>query len=309
MNKVERQLNLVFLLLNSTRGLSRNQIKNSVLEYQQCASDSAFERMFERDKQEIKSMGFSISIIQDEYASSDEIYYSIKPSLSFFDLSSFSVIERLLLQIARLNLKASSTESQKLILKLENSFDSNFVDIKDMPSPASSQILTFMDALLEKRRVNFLYNKVGHSMNEMRSITPLSLVIRIGLIYIIGFDHDRSDYRVFRSDRVGKEIEKGEIDSVEYTLKKKEDFYNLLDSKSREIQAKIFQKEGASLSPPSIYGFNFKQDSESLIVFCSKDDINQLFSYLSENIQQIHYIQPDDLSNEFKEFLAGDRYV
>jgi len=309
MNKVERQLNLVFLLLNSTRGLTRNQIKMSVAEYQQCASDSAFERMFERDKQEIKSMGFNISIYQDEYASSDEMYYSIKPSLSFFDLSSFTVIERLLLQIARISINASTAYPQKLVLKLENSFYSNLVYIKDDSLNTNSQVLIVMDALLERRKVKFAYNKVGYLDYEMRNLTPLSLVIRMGLIFIIGFDHSRSDYRVFRSDRITGEVVKLEVDSVHYTLQKQEEFYSFLDSKSREIEIRIFPKDGTSLSPASSYGFHSMQDSESLVVFCSEDDIAQLFTYLSENLRQINLVEPVEFFDKFKGFLAGERYV
>jgi len=55
--KTERLLNLVICLLATSRYLTKAQIRRSVPQYADCESDDAFERMFERDKDELREMG------------------------------------------------------------------------------------------------------------------------------------------------------------------------------------------------------------------------------------------------------------
>src|SRR5262245_11251758 len=56
----ERRLNLVSCLLASRRYLSKEQIRASVEQYASCQTDDAFERMFERDKDELREMGIPL---------------------------------------------------------------------------------------------------------------------------------------------------------------------------------------------------------------------------------------------------------
>ncbi|NBP85473.1 MAG: DUF2867 domain-containing protein [Mycobacteriaceae bacterium] len=58
--KVERLMNLVIALL-STRGyLTAERIRATVYGYGDCASDEAFSRMFERDKNELRDLGIPL---------------------------------------------------------------------------------------------------------------------------------------------------------------------------------------------------------------------------------------------------------
>ena len=54
--KTERLLNLVLVLLYTRRPLSKAQIRQLVPQYGQSASTEAFERMFERDKDELREL-------------------------------------------------------------------------------------------------------------------------------------------------------------------------------------------------------------------------------------------------------------
>ena len=55
--KTERLLNLVIALLSTRRPLTKAQLRTAVPHYQQTASDEAFDRMFERDKDELRDLG------------------------------------------------------------------------------------------------------------------------------------------------------------------------------------------------------------------------------------------------------------
>src|SRR5688500_15965404 len=58
--KTERLLNLVLVLLYTRRPMSKAQIRQLVPQYGQSASTEAFERMFERDKDELRELGIPL---------------------------------------------------------------------------------------------------------------------------------------------------------------------------------------------------------------------------------------------------------
>ena len=58
----ERLLNLVFALLATPRYISREQIRTLVEGYSLTKTDVAFQRMFERDKEELRVMGIEILV-------------------------------------------------------------------------------------------------------------------------------------------------------------------------------------------------------------------------------------------------------
>ena len=81
MHKVERLVNLIALLLNTRRPLTVEEIRNTVPGYQQ-EDYSSFKRMFERDKEELRSLGIPIERrftdvweVEEGYLISKDRYY------------------------------------------------------------------------------------------------------------------------------------------------------------------------------------------------------------------------------------------
>ena len=66
-NRTERLLNLVFALMTGRRAVTRSQIRQAIPGYRETPSDSAFERMFERDKDELRGMGIPITTVLDAH--------------------------------------------------------------------------------------------------------------------------------------------------------------------------------------------------------------------------------------------------
>ena len=58
--KTERLLNLVICLLATRSYLAAEQIRRAVPQYDETASDEAFHRMFERDKDELRELGIPL---------------------------------------------------------------------------------------------------------------------------------------------------------------------------------------------------------------------------------------------------------
>ena len=87
--KTERLLNLVLVLLYTRRPLSKAQIRQLVPQYGQSASTEAFERMFERDKDELRELGIPLVTEDIDPLHEDEPGYRIHqreyalPDISF----------------------------------------------------------------------------------------------------------------------------------------------------------------------------------------------------------------------------------
>src|SRR4029077_12736972 len=82
-------LNLVLVLLYTRRPMSKAQIRQLVPQYGQSASTEAFERMFERDKDELRELGIPLVTEDIDPLHEDEPGYRIHqreyalPDISF----------------------------------------------------------------------------------------------------------------------------------------------------------------------------------------------------------------------------------
>jgi len=73
-SKVERLMNLVIALLSTRQFLTAERIRDSVAGYEDSASDEAFSRMFERDKNELRDLGIPLEVGQVSRFSTVEGY-------------------------------------------------------------------------------------------------------------------------------------------------------------------------------------------------------------------------------------------
>ena len=62
----ERLLNLLIALVSRERGYTRAELREAVPSYAESASDEAFERMFERDKAELRDLGYPIEEVSED---------------------------------------------------------------------------------------------------------------------------------------------------------------------------------------------------------------------------------------------------
>ena len=75
--KTERLLNLVLVLLYTRRPLAKAQIRGLVPQYGETASTEAFDRMFERDKDELRALGVPLVTEEIDVLHEDEPGYRI----------------------------------------------------------------------------------------------------------------------------------------------------------------------------------------------------------------------------------------
>lgn len=204
-SKTERLLALSLALLNASRPLTRSEIRAAVRDYPADATQEAFERMFERDKSELRSMGIPIESV--DLDSTEGTGYRVERAQAYLQPIEISAGERLVLAMASRMWGEASwghgavTALRKLELVGEFSSDDNAamaVSVK-VNSVLVSELL---DAVSDLRAVRFAYQKAGEPAPSTRRVRPWGVVTSRGQWYLVGHDTDRNDTRAFRLSRV-----------------------------------------------------------------------------------------------------------
>ena len=202
--KTERLINLTLGLLSSKRFLTKNEIFRNVAGYS--GSPETMERMFERDKDELRNMGIEIEVGQIDPLFEDEVGYLIKSSDIQIQPTDFSKEELLLMTMAANTWTESvfSDISNKALMKLA-SIDSeitlNQVAISTFNEDGITlaQFEKIIEAIKDRKYLSFLYN------NKERLVAPYALKSLHGFWYLIGQEHG-INIKVFKIIRIQSEI-------------------------------------------------------------------------------------------------------
>ncbi len=206
-DKTERLLNLVFAMMSTRRAISRSDIRDNVAGYEDPSSDKAFERMFERDKDELRSMGLPIETVTD--AMGDILGYRISASeYEFIDLE-LTPVDIIVLGVAAQvwDQAVLSAPAQTALRKIEAKYGKSVVkppaELSGLVRLQAHDISLpkLLNAAREKRVVKFEYQSRS-GVHSQRRIEPWALICRQGNWYCIGFDLDRKDQRTFKLPRI-----------------------------------------------------------------------------------------------------------
>ncbi|MFC4587127.1 helix-turn-helix transcriptional regulator [Sphaerisporangium corydalis] len=203
--KTERLLNLVICLLATRRPLSAEQIRHAVPGYD-AGNDEAFQRMFERDKTELREIGIPVEVHRDPW--DDEPGYRIVRQAYELPEITLEADEAAVLGLAaqvwqRANLaEAASGALLKLRAAGVQTDESAAgplelrVDTRDPAFPA------LWEAVRDRRVVRFDYRAAGSEVLLTRTVEPWGVVSRRGRWYVVGHDRERDAPRVFRLSRI-----------------------------------------------------------------------------------------------------------
>lgn len=209
-SRTERLLALALVLLNSSRALSREEIRTAVRDYPADATDAAFERMFERDKDELRAMGMPIETVTIEGVSR----YQLDRSKLFLPPIEATEDERWALAVAaRVWQEATwGHASRHALRKLElvGGFETESALPVTVTVPVNSGVLTaLLQACNERREVSFNYRTGESTTTQRRRLQPWGVVSSRTFWYLVGYDLDRADTRVFRTSRISGDINVG----------------------------------------------------------------------------------------------------
>ena len=213
--KTERLLNLVICLLYTRRPLSKAKIRDAVPQYGTTASDEAFDRMFERDKDELRDLGIPLVTEPFDVLFEDEPGYRIDRREYALPEISFAADELAVLGLAsRAWAQASlAGPAAQALRKLEAAGverdDSSLIGIEPRVRTAEPAFEAVKNAVLKRTPVAFTYRTAGTGGVGTRHVQPWGIASWHGRWYLTGFDTDRNASRVFRLGRIEGEVATG----------------------------------------------------------------------------------------------------
>lgn len=207
--KNERLINLTIALLATKRFLTKSELFRTIDGYE--GNTESKERMFERDKDDLRTLGIEIEVGGLDPLFDDEAGYRIRPDAYALNLGEISGEEVALLSLAAESWRgaAMGDAAQRALNKLLSlGISSDFETIPAMAPKMlvnSPNFLPIIRALTDLRSLSFDYLSQDLTV-EKRHIDPYGLANSHGAWYLVGHDHARNAIRVFRLDRIHGEV-------------------------------------------------------------------------------------------------------
>ena len=207
--KSERLVNLTIALLATKRYLTKSEIFRTVEGYE--GSPEAMERMFERDKDDLRSLGITIELGTFDPIFEDEAGYRITPSSYQLNLGELDGTDIALLSLAATAWSGAALEreSTSALIKLSSmGIDSDSEALSLLTPQVSGTDQNFVlvtDAIVRRSEIEFEYLSADLS-KQVRTIAPYSMRGESGSWYLVGLDRAKDSVRTFRLDRIVSEV-------------------------------------------------------------------------------------------------------
>ncbi len=203
--KSERLINLTIALFATKRFITKSEIFKTIDGYE--GSSESKERMFERDKDDLRSLGIEIEVGSFDPLFNDEAGYRIKQERYQLDLGDVTALEISLLSLAAQAWQGASLDdaAQRALVKL-NSLgiavdEENMPDSAPFFSDGGLDLPIITRAIAEHQILEFTYRNYELT-DEVRRVVPIGLSTRSGFWYFTGVDQSIEEIRTFRFDRV-----------------------------------------------------------------------------------------------------------
>ncbi len=216
-SKVERLMNLVIALLSTRTYISAERIRDTVYGYSDSASDEAFSRMFERDKNELRDLGIPLETGRvsqfdptEGYRINREAYALPAVDLTADEAAAVAVATQLWESPELI------TATQGALLKLRaagvdvDAGDAGVAITSTAGMPGirgSEEVLgILLSAINSGQAVQFPHRPARSEPYTVRTVEPWGVVTDRGRWYLVGHDRDRDATRTFRLSRIGADV-------------------------------------------------------------------------------------------------------
>jgi proteasome accessory factor B len=206
-SKTERLLQVVLCLSQSRRFVTKDQLRGAIPDYSGTPTVEAFERMFERDKNELRELGIPLETAAASGVDDDPGYridrnsYGLPPlHLTREEMTAVALAARVWQE------QGPASAAARALLKI--SADGTDVDPAELPaieprlSGGEAAFEPLTAAVTRRRAVRFGYRTVRDTVDVERHLQPWGVVSRRGRWYVVGHDTDRGAVRVFRLSRI-----------------------------------------------------------------------------------------------------------
>lgn len=170
-------------------------------EFAETGATESLNKKFERDKDELKSIGIPLKTSDTENPA-DAVYKIPRDEYSF----TFTPAELSLLTSASAvwSESAHSVEANEARLRLlaADGMDSDAAEFAPRIDTHDSAYPAMASAVSKNQVVRFPYLKPGQAKYEVRTVTPLAVANYDGRWHVLAFDHDRDAERTFLLRRI-----------------------------------------------------------------------------------------------------------
>jgi proteasome accessory factor B len=295
-------------LLATKRFLTKNQIFESVDGYE--GSPETKERMFERDKTELRALGLEIEVGNEDPLFDDEAGYRISPQNYSLELDGLSTEDISLLSLATSQWQNSlfSKSAQSALRKVEalhGAFEQESLSLPfhhmEIPDDRFGEI---WQATQESRELSFDYRGVTQTR---RSVAPYTLYLLEGRWYLVAFDLEKSEFRQFKISRMNSEnftVGKKFNRSSDFDL---ETFLNSNDRDVERVSLEIAVRKGRAQELRASYP-TAEYDADWDLMKIQSVPQNEIFESIARSGDSAKILAPLDIQEKFSSWIRGKRY-
>jgi proteasome accessory factor B len=225
--KTERLLELVSLLLKHRRPVPKPEIKQLLPHYQRLSGPS-FDRTFERDKRELRSMGVPLKVYSIETGEevdnpaqaakyeAQELGYLIDHQEYYLPRLDLTAEEWAVISLvcagpqspaAKDQAKALASLAQKIGCQNPGGNERRSeIGLSANARPeaaAEAKVLgRLQQAVKEGVTIRFCYHSIHSDISDQRQADPYLLIYNAGVWYLIAYCHKRKEVRTFKVSRI-----------------------------------------------------------------------------------------------------------
>lgn len=217
--KNSRLVNLVIALLATKKYLTKPQIFKAVTGYD--GSPEAADRMFERDKEELRALGIEIEMKSIDPLFEDEIGYRIAPERYRFNLGPLTSEEVSILALAAEAWRESAISdlARNTSLRLESlgiASDFENFNLNTIPLRAPNHFIEILESIESSNVIEVNY--VNSEANvELKVLAPHGIYSKGSKWYLFALDINSDQFKSYRFDRIS-----GDIKSTKRTFERRE---------------------------------------------------------------------------------------
>jgi proteasome accessory factor B len=294
--KSERLVNLTIALLATGRWITKSEIYTNIDGYS--GEPAAKERMFERDKEELRNLGIDIEVGTFDPLFEDEVGYRIRPENYRIQVSELTPQQLALISSATqswrgaiLDSKASAGLVKLKALGIESDVDGIPINPHQVRN-SDTNLAKVIDALALRKTISFDY-RASDNTDENRALEPYGVGTKNGFWYVAGNDLERRAVRLFRLDRVVSEV-KEQGRGASYEIPEDFSMHDQLQSRTRKHVAQLLVRKAKADRLRKHASIQESQDEWDLVKY-QYSDVKELVRDLLWHRDDVKVIGPTEV--------------
>lgn len=308
MRRIERLINLIAALLESSRPMTAEDVRDKIAGYEQ-DNHEAFRRAFERDKSALRDMGIPLEVV--DVPGSDAEGYTIPKDKYYLPELDLAPDEVAALRLTAAAVLGGGGLAQSGLMKL--SIDAPSAEwggprvVWGADVAVEQPLLGVLyGALLDRSTVTFDYQSAAGERTS-RTVEPYGIVHRTGHWYVVGRDGSRDAVRSFKVSRI---VEPVRTTGATYAIPPGFDATEHLGGEPWEIgDEKIevtlaFDPSVAWWAGQNLTGARVESDDGGAVVTMSVANLDALISWVIGFGDRVEIVSPPEARARMLEHLT-----